>query len=106
MTKPNVTLLGCRVLVQKTEPDSTSIGGILLPPSQIKRNTETGIAIEVGKGYTMQDGKIIPLTVKAGDNLIYNRIGSVEVKIDGKEYIIVNETDILAVVHESKKSKV
>ena len=88
--------LGARVLVQRLEAEEKSSGGIILPEAAQERPRE-GKIIAVGPGEISEDGEPMGMSVEEGDVVIYASFGGTEVKIDGEEYLIINENDILAV---------
>jgi chaperonin GroES len=87
--------LGDRVVVERLEPEEMTTGGIVLPDSA-KEKTSRGKVIAVGEGRTLENGKTVPLAVKKGDNVFFSQYGGTEVTVDGKEYVIMRESDILA----------
>ena len=89
--------LGDRVLVQPIEEDEVSKGGIIIPDAAKEKPLE-GKVIAVGTGKLDDDGKVIPFNVKKGDKILMPKYGGTEIKIDGKEYQIMREDDILAVI--------
>ena len=89
--------LGDRVLVQPIEEDEVSKGGIIIPDAAKEKPLE-GKVIAVGTGKLDDDGKAIPFNVKKGDKILMPKYGGTEIKIDGKEYQIMHEDDILAVI--------
>jgi len=95
MLKP----LGARVLVQPLEAQEKSAGGIILPEAAQERPRE-GKVIAVGPGTLDDEGNPVGMSVEEGDIVIYASYGGTEIKIDGEEYLIIGEDDILA-VHES-----
>ena len=86
-----------RVLLERVESETTSAGGIILPDAAQEKPQEA-IVVSVGTGYRSEDGKVTPLDVKAGDRVMFAQWGGTEVKSDGKDYLILKESDILAVV--------
>lgn len=89
--------LGDRVLVEPLKEDEVKKGGIIIPDSAKEKPTE-GKVIAVGTGKLDDSGKKIPFNVKAGDKVLMPKYGGTEVKLDGKEYQIMREEDILAVI--------
>ena len=87
--------LGDRVVVERLEAEEKTAGGIVLPDSA-KEKTSRGKVIAVGEGKTLENGKTAPLAVKKGDNVFFSQYGGTEVTVDGKEYVIMRESDILA----------
>ncbi|NDF12471.1 MAG: co-chaperone GroES [Proteobacteria bacterium] len=92
-----------RVLVKRIEEETKTSGGIIIPDTAKEKPTR-GEIIAVGSGARDENGKLIPLDVKAGDIVLFAKWGGTEVKVDGQELIIMKESDILAIV-ENKKSK-
>jgi chaperonin GroES len=88
--------LGDRVVLKQAVAEETTKSGIVLP-SQAKEKPQYAEVIEVGPGAVV-DGEKIPMEVKAGDKVIYSRYAGTEVKLGDEEYIIVKQSDILAVV--------
>ncbi len=93
----NVKPLGDRVLVEPVEEKEVKKGGIIIPDSAKEKPTE-GIIIALGTGKTDDDGKKIPFEVKKGDRVLVSKYGGTEIKLDGKEYKILNSDDLLAVI--------
>ena len=89
-----------RVLVERVEAESKTAGGIIIPDTAKEKPSE-GVVVAVGEGSRDDHGKRIALDVKKGDRVLFQKWGGAEVKVDGKELIILKESDILAVV-ESK----
>ena len=93
--------LGDRVLIERIEAEERSKGGIIIPDTAKEKPVE-GKVIAVGEGRRTEDGKLIPMNVKEGDRVIYSKYAGTEVKIEGKEYLIMREEDILGIVVEDK----
>ena len=89
--------LSNRVVLKNLEAEETTKGGIILT-SAAKEKPEIAEVIAVGEGEKTEDGKLIPMTVKVGDKVIIAKYTGTSVKLDGNDYIIVSEKDILAVV--------
>ncbi len=92
----NLKPLGDRVVIQQLEAEEKTKSGIVLP-TQAKEKPQEAEVVAVGPGATV-DGKVVPMQVVPGDKVIYSKYAGTEVKVDGKEYIIVKESDILAIV--------
>ena len=88
--------LGDRVLVAPLEAEEKSAGGIVIPDGA-KEKQQRGKVVAVGKGRAGEDGKITPLEVKAGDEVLFGRYSGSEIKIGANEYLIVKEDDILGI---------
>lgn len=87
--------LGDRVVVQPSEEEEVSKGGIILPDT-VKEKPQRGMIIAVGPGRLDEEGKRIPMEVKKGDKVIYSKYAGSEIKQDDKEVLILRESDILA----------
>ncbi|MDQ2663669.1 MAG: co-chaperone GroES [Candidatus Eremiobacteraeota bacterium] len=93
----NLKPLGDRVVVEHVEQDAKSTGGVFLPDTA-KEKPQEGIVRAVGTGRTLDNGNTHPMSVKVGDRIIYSKYSGSEVKVDGKELLIISEKDVLAVV--------
>ena len=85
-----------RILVKRLENDEKSKGGIIIPDTA-KEKPQEGKVVAVGSGAKTEDGKIIPMDVKVGDLVLFGKWSGTEVKIDGKEYSIMKESDIMGI---------
>jgi len=88
-----------RVIVQRLEEGEQKIGGIIIPDSA-KEKPQRGRVIAAGDGKLSDEGKRIPLDVKAGDLVLFGKYTSQEVKLDGQEYLIMGEDEVLAIIDE------
>ncbi len=86
-----------RILVKRVEEETTTKGGIIIPDTAKEKPIEGKIEA-VGKGRVGDDGKRIPLDVKKGDSVLFGKYGGTDVKIGGKEFLIMREDDILGVI--------
>jgi chaperonin GroES len=93
----NVRPLHDRIIVQRTEEQEQKVGGIIIPDTA-KEKPQQGKVIAVGKGKTKDDGALIPLDVKAGDAILFGKYSGQEIKIEGEEYLIMREDEVLAVL--------
>ena len=94
----NIKPLADRVLVQPLEvEESKSAGGIIIPDTA-KEKPQEGTIVAMGPGRVDENGKAIPMNVKVGDKVLYSKYGGTELKYDGKEYLIMSENDILAII--------
>ncbi len=91
--------LGDKVLVERLEAENKTAGGIVLPDTA-KEKPQRGKVISTGKGKTLEDGTIKEMQVKKGDRVLFTSYAGSEVKIDGKEYLIMEESDIMAVIED------
>ena len=88
-----------RVLIKRLEEETKTAGGIIIPDNH-KEKPARGEVIAIGSGYRNTDGSIRPLEVKSGDHVIFSKYSGTEVKVDGKEFIIMKEEEILGVVQK------
>ena len=86
-----------RILVQRVEEEKTTKGGIIIPDTAKEKPAE-GKVVAVGDGKIGDDGKRIPLEVKAGDRILFGKYSGTEIKISGEEYLILREDDILGFI--------
>jgi chaperonin GroES len=93
----NVKPLGDRVLVQPLEQEEVKKGGIIIPDTA-KEKPQEGKVVALGTGKRDDDGKLIPFEVKKGDRVLISKYGGTEIKLDGKDYLIMREEDILGVL--------
>jgi len=97
LTKTKITPLGDRVLVKAVEQQETKRGGIIIPDTA-KEKPQEGEVIAVGKGKTTEEGKVLPMDVKAGDRILYGKYSGNEIKLDGVDYLIMHQEDILGIL--------
>ena len=98
--KLQIRPLGDKVLV-KTDKDSDQTktkSGIIIPETIDKERPEEGVVIAVGEGRRLDNGQLLPLKVKKGDHIIFSKYGPDEIKINDEEYLIVSESNILAII--------
>ena len=86
-----------RVIVERLEAEEKSAGGIIIPDSA-KEKPQEGKVIAVGKGKKLDDGNVIPMDVKVGDRILFSKYAGSDVTIDGKDYVIMREEDILGIL--------
>ena len=96
-SKTSVTPLGDRVLVRRTAAEETSKGGIILPDSAKEKPAE-GTVIAVGNGKLTDEGERLAMTLKVKDHVLFSSYAGSEIKLDGKDYLIMSEDEILAVI--------
>lgn len=94
---PNIRPLGQHVLLRRLEAEEKTKGGIVLPDTA-KEKPKEGEVLRIGEGEIGKDGKKKDFQVKEGDRVIFSSYAGTEIKLGGNEYLILNETDILAVV--------
>lgn len=94
----NIQPLSDHIFVEPINEDKTSKGGILIPATAEEKPIN-GKVIAVGPGKVTEEGKTIPLTVKVGDKVLFTKYAPNEVKIDDKEYLVIREDDVLAIIN-------
>jgi chaperonin GroES len=93
----NLRPLHDRVLVEPLEAEEKTAGGIIIPDTAKEKPME-GRIVAVGKGARSDDGKVTPLDVKKGDRILYGKWSGTEVKVEGKDYLIMKESDIMGII--------
>jgi chaperonin GroES len=89
--------LGDRILVKRIKEEEKTKGGIIIPDTA-KEKPQEGKVVAVGKGKYSEDGKLIPIEVKAGDKILFGKYSGSEIKLEGDEHIILREDDILGIL--------
>jgi chaperonin GroES len=97
-----LTPLHDRILVRRIEEGESVRGGIIIPDTA-KEKPQEGEVIAVGKGKVSEEGKVRPLDVKAGDRILFGKYSGTEIKLDGEEFIIMREEEVLGIVHGAGK---
>ena len=100
----NVRPLHDRIIVQRIEEGEQKIGGIIIPDTA-KEKPQQGKVIAAGAGKVKDDGKRVTLDVKAGDLILFGKYSGQEIKLDGEEYLIMREDEVLAVLDSAAKPK-
>ena len=93
----NLKPLNDRVLVKRLESEEKTAGGLFIPDTA-KEKPSKGEVIAVGPGKTADDGKLIAMTVKKGDLVLFNKYAGTEIKLDGVDHLVMREDDILAII--------
>ena len=93
----NLKPLGGRLVVEPTEQEDVTTGGIFLPETA-KEKPQKGIVLAAGPGERDDKGKYIPMEVKVGDTILFNKYAGTEIKVDGKKIIILRENEVLAII--------
>jgi len=93
-----------RVLVRRVESDQKTAGGIIIPDTAQEKPME-GEVLEIGSGSRDEIGKLIPLDVKKGDKILFGKWSGTEVKMNGEDYLIMKESDIMGIITSTKKKK-
>ena len=87
-----------RIIVQRLEEEEQQVGGIIIPDTA-KEKPQEGKVVAVGKGKVKEDGGIQPMDVKAGDTILFGKYSGQEIKLDGDDYLIMREDEVLGVVN-------
>lgn len=97
LTKVKIRPLGDRVLVKPLDKEKQERGGLIIPDTA-KEKPQEGEIVAAGKGKTTEDGKVLPMDVKVGDKVLYGKYSGTEIKIDGDDYLIMHQEDILGIL--------
>jgi chaperonin GroES len=100
----NIRPLHDRIIVERLEEETRTAGGLIIPDTA-KEKPQQGKVIAVGKGKKTEDGKVLPLDVKVGDKILYGKYAGTEIKIEGKELLMMREDDVLGVIESGGKKK-
>jgi chaperonin GroES len=98
-----LTPLHDRIVVRRVEEAETTRGGLIIPDSA-KDKPQEGEVIAVGKGKINEEGKVRPLDVKEGDRILFGKYSGTEIKLDGEDYLIMREEEVLGILETSKKA--
>ncbi|HKS76640.1 MAG TPA: co-chaperone GroES [Terriglobales bacterium] len=98
------TPLHDRILVRRVEEAETTRGGIIIPDSA-KDKPQEGEVIATGKGKVNEDGKVFPLAVKEGDRILFGKYSGTEIKLDGEDYVIMREEEVLGIITGAAKKE-
>lgn len=93
----NLRPLQDRIIVKRVEEESMTAGGLFIPETA-KEKPQRGEIVAVGNGKKTEDGKVLPLDVKVGDVVLFGKYAGTEIKVDGDDFLMMREDDILAVV--------
>ena len=97
-SKVAVRPLHDRLLVRRMQEDEKTAGGLFIPDTA-KEKPQRGKVVAVGKGRVTEDGKTLPLEVKEGDEVLFSKYSGTELKLDGSEYLMIREEDVLGIVN-------
>ncbi len=98
-----LTPLHDRIVIRRIEEAETSRGGIIIPDSA-KDKPQEGEVVSVGKGKISEEGKVRPLDVKEGDRILFGKYAGTEIKIDGEDFLIMREEEVLGILSGAKKA--
>ena len=99
----NIRPLYDRLVVKRIEEQESKIGGLFIPDSA-KEKPQEGEVVTVGKGKRLEDGKLVPLDVKVGDRILFGKYSGNDIRVDGQEYLIMREDDVLGVLDAAPKT--
>ncbi len=91
-----------RIVVKRIEEQETTRSGIIIPDTAKEKPQEAEV-VAVGRGRRLEDGKLAPLDVKAGDRILFGKYSGSEVQLDGQEYLILREDEVFGIVEQTKK---
>ena len=100
----NVRPLHDRIVVQRLEEGEQKVGGIIIPDTATEK-PQRGTVIAAGSGKSNDDGKRIPLDVNAGDTILFGKYSGQEIKLEGEDYLIMREDEVLAIIEGGTKNK-
>jgi chaperonin GroES len=95
----NIRPLHDRIIVERVEEETKTAGGLIIPDTA-KEKPQQGKVIAVGKGKVTEDGKMLGMDVKVGDRILFGKYAGTEIKIEGKEYLMMREDDVLGVIEK------
>jgi chaperonin GroES len=98
MAATSFTPLHDRILVRRLDEGEIKLSSGIIIPDSAKEKPQEGQVIAVGKGKSNDEGKVFPLDVKAGDNILFGKYSGTEIKIDGEEFLIMREEEVLGIV--------
>lgn len=98
-----LTPLHDRILVRRVEESETTRGGLIIPDTA-KDKPQEGEVVAVGKGKVNEEGKVRPLDVKAGDHILFGKYSGTEIKLDGEDFLIMREEEVLGVIEGATKA--
>jgi len=87
-----------RIIVERVEEETKTAAGIIIPDTVSKEKPQEGKVIAVGKGKITPEGKVLPLDIKEGDKVLFGKYAGSEIKVEGQEYLIMREDDILGII--------
>jgi len=91
-----------RIVVKRVEEKEVKVGGLFIPDSA-KEKPQEGEVVAVGQGKRNDEGKLIPLDVKAGDRILFGKYSGSDIKVDGEEYMIMREDEVLGILEDTQK---
>src|ERR1700674_3235794 len=99
----NIRPLYDRIVVRRIEEQEQKLGALFIPDSA-KEKPQEGEVVAVGKGKRLEDGKVVPLDVQPGDRILFGKYSGSDIKLDGEEYMIMREDEVLGVLESQPKT--
>jgi chaperonin GroES len=99
----NIRPLYDRIVVKRVETETEKTSGGLYIPDSAKEKPQEGEVVSVGKGKRLEDGKIVPLDVQPGDRILFGKYSGSEIKLDGEDYMIMREDEVLGILTDQPK---
>ncbi|MDD3386769.1 MAG: co-chaperone GroES [Candidatus Pacebacteria bacterium] len=90
--------LSNNIIIEAVKEEEKTKGGILLPQTAEKDRPQQGKVVAVGPGKTNSQGKVIPMSIKKGDTILFSKYGPHEIKVDNKDYLVLSQDDVLAII--------
>ena len=94
----NIKPLHDRIIVKSVEGETKTAGGIIIPDTASKEKPQQGVVLAVGSGKVTAEGKVLPMTVKVNDKVLFGKYAGTDIKLDGEDYLILREEDVLGVL--------
>ncbi|MDY0291725.1 MAG: co-chaperone GroES [Desulfuromonadaceae bacterium] len=94
----NIKPLHDRIIVKCVEEETKTAGGIIIPDTASKEKPQQGVVLAVGPGKVTNEGKVLPMMVKKDDKVLFGKYAGTDIKIDGEDYLIMREEDVLGIV--------
>jgi len=101
----NIRPLYDRIVVKRLDNEAEKTTGGLFIPDSAKEKPQEGEVMSVGKGKRLEDGKVVPLDVQPGDRILFGKYSGSEIKLDGDEFLIMREDEVLGILDEKKSAK-
>ncbi len=94
----NIKPLHDRIIVKCVEEETRTAGGIIIPDTASKEKPQQGLVLAVGSGKVTAEGKVLPMTVKVDDKVLFGKYAGTDIKLDGEDYLILREEDVLGIL--------
>jgi chaperonin GroES len=94
----NIKPLHDRIIVKCVEEENKTAGGIIIPDTASKEKPQQGVVLAVGPGKVNSEGKVMPMSVKKDDKVLFGKYAGTDIKVDGEDYLILREEDVLGII--------